>query len=59
MIKGVCEFYLGMEGRFICKTIVSKFKNMDERELRIHIKKMVLSLAESPNFEKLFQEQGK
>lgn len=59
MIKGICEFYVGMEGQFVSQAIVSKFKHLDEREVNILIRKMVLSLVESPNFEKLFMKSGR
>ena len=59
MIKGICEFYVGMEGQFVSQAIVSKFNHLDEREVNILIRKMVLSLVESPNFEKLFLKRGK
>lgn len=47
-----------MEGQFVSEAIVSKLKDLDDREISIQIKKMVLFLAESPNFEKLFTEEG-
>ena len=47
-----------MEGQFVSEAIVSKFKDFDDREISIQIKKMVLFLAESSNFEQLFPEEG-
>lgn len=33
VVKGVCEFYLGMESQFVSEAIVSKFRSTEDRQI--------------------------
>ena len=59
VVKGVCEFYLGLEAQYITEAVVSKFKGLDDQKISILIKGMVIYLGEFPNFDKLLTQEGK